>query len=84
MQADLWRCGWADELPNAEYVDLTDPAIEADFGVPVEGCEAAWQQASSALVYDSAELSSADVASVDALLAWAAKQPGSLHLPRSP
>ena len=36
VQADLWRCGWADDLPNAEYVDLTDPAIETDFGVPVE------------------------------------------------
>ncbi len=76
VQADLWRCGWADDLPNARYVDLEAPEVASDFGVPTRGCEAAWQQASSALVYDSAELEESDVASVDALLAWAEENPG--------
>ncbi len=76
VQADLWRCDWAGDLPNARYVDLDSPAVATDFGVPTRGCEAAWQQASSALVYDGAALDDADVASLDALLAWAEQNPG--------
>ncbi|ANH37358.1 hypothetical protein I601_0915 [Nocardioides dokdonensis FR1436] len=84
VQADLWACGWAADLPNAQYVDLEDPAVATDFGVPVEGCEAAWQQASSALVYDSAVLDEADVASVESLLAWSASDPGRFTYPAPP
>ncbi len=84
VQADLWACGWTADLPNAQYVDLEDPAVATDFGVPVEGCEAAWQQASSALVYDSAVLDEADVASVESLLAWSASDPGRFTYPAPP
>lgn len=84
VQADLWACGWSEDLPNAQYVDLTDPTVSTDFGVPVDGCESVWQQASSALVYDSAELDPADVASVDALLAWAEDNPGRFTYPAPP
>ena len=84
VQADLWRCGWADDLPNATYVDLGSPAVTTDFGTPVDDCESAWQQASSALVYDSAELGAADVASVSALLDWAADNPGRFTYPAVP
>lgn len=84
VQADLWRCGWADDLPNAEHVDLEDPAVATDFGVPTRGCEAAWQQASSALVYDSAQLSPADVTSVDSLLSWVGRNPGRFTYPAPP
>lgn len=83
-QADLWYCGYPDALPNAEYVDFEDPAIASDFGVPVDGCEAAWQQASSALVYDSAVLSPADVASLSALSDWAQVNPGRFAYPAPP
>ncbi|MGA8258428.1 MAG: ABC transporter substrate-binding protein [Nocardioides sp.] len=84
VQADLWRCGWSEGLPNAEFIDFDDPAITSDFGVPVDGCEAAWQQASSALVYDSAQLDDADVDSVDSLLAWAEQNPGRFTYPAPP
>jgi putative spermidine/putrescine transport system substrate-binding protein len=83
-QAGLWFCGYPDRLPNARYVDLTDPAVATDFGTPVEGCEAAWQQASSALVYDSAQLTDADVASLGALEAWARANPGRFTYPAPP
>jgi putative spermidine/putrescine transport system substrate-binding protein len=76
VQAGLWFCGWPDALPNARYVDLTDPAVATDFGVPVDGCESAWQRSSSALVYDGAQLGAADVASLPALEAWARANPG--------
>ncbi len=83
-QAGLWFCGYPAALPNARYVDLTDPAVATDFGTPVEGCEAAWQQASSALVYDSAQLTDADVASLGALEAWARANPGRFTYPAPP
>lgn len=84
VQAKLWYCDWASTLPNARYVDLADPAIANDFGVPVHGCESVWQQADSALVYDSKALSAADVASVPALLAWAKAHPGRFTYPALP
>ena len=84
VQAELWRCGWSQDLPNAQYVDLEAPEVATDFGVPVDGCEAAWQQANSALVYDSAVLDEADVASVDSLFAWAESDPGRFTYPAPP
>lgn len=84
VQAKLWDCGWPQDLPNAKYVDFSNPAVANDFGVAVEGCEAAWQQADSALVYDSAKLSSADVVSVSSLFAWAKVHPGQFTYPALP
>ncbi len=84
IQADIWSCGWANDLPNAEFIDLDNPAVARDFGVPVKGCEAVWQQANSALVYDSDKLDASDVASVDALLAWAKANPGRFTYPAAP
>ena len=58
--------------------------MATDFGTPVNGCEAAWQQANSALVYDSAALDAEDVASVDDLFAWAEANPGRFTYPAPP
>ncbi len=84
VQADLWSCGWDKTLPNSRFVDFTDPAVATDFGIPVNGCEAVWQQADSALVYDSAALDTADVASVSALFDWARANPGRFTYPAPP
>lgn len=84
MQARLWACGWPRELPNARYVDFSNPAVTHDFGTPVRGCEAVWQQADSALVYDSAKLRRADVASLSALFDWTKKHPGQFTYPAPP
>jgi len=84
LQAKLWYCGWDKDLPNSRYVDFTNPAVANDFGVPVNGCEAAWQQADSALVYDSSKLSATDIASVSALLSWAKAHPGHFTYPALP
>lgn len=84
VQAKLWYCGWDKALPNSRYVDFASPAVSSDFGVPVTGCEAVWQQAYSALVYDSSQLSTADVASVTALLDWAKTHPGRFTYPALP
>lgn len=84
VQADLWSCGWDKTLPNSQFVDFTDPAVASDFGFPVDGCEAVWQQADSALVYDSAELDAAAVTSVTTLFDWAAAHPGRFTYPAPP
>ena len=84
VQAKLWYCGWPSQLPNAKYVDLNSSAVSRDFGVPVDGCESAWQSANSALVYDSAKLRASDVASVSALFAWAKAHPGHFTYPALP
>ncbi|NUR29926.1 MAG: ABC transporter substrate-binding protein [Catenulispora sp.] len=83
-QADLWACGWPQQLPNARYVDFSSPAVASDFGVPVAGCEAVWQSANSALVYNSAALEPSDVASVSSLFAWAKAHPGRFTYPAPP
>ncbi len=83
-QAGLWHCGYVQDLPNASQVDFTDPAVRNDFGVPVDGCESVWQQADSALVYDSAALDAGDVASVGSLFAWARRNPGRFTYPALP
>lgn len=83
-QAGLWYCGYPAALPNARYLDLTAASMATDFGVPVDGCEAAWQQADSALVYDGARLAAADVASLTALSDWARSHPGLFTYPAPP
>ena len=84
QQAGLWHCGYDRDLPNARYVDFTAPTVSSDFGVPVKGCESVWQQANSALVYNSAALGAHDVRSVDSLFAWARTHPGRFTYPALP
>ncbi len=84
VQANLWSCGWDKTLPNSAFVDFTDPAVAADFGIDVNGCEAVWQQADSALVYDSAKLGTSDVASMGALFDWVRANPGQFTYPAPP
>ena len=84
VQANLWSCGWDKTLPNSQFIDFTDPAVANDFCIPVNGCEAVWQQGDSALVYDSAELGTADVASMASLFDWARANPGRFTYPAPP
>jgi putative spermidine/putrescine transport system substrate-binding protein len=84
VQADLWYCGWPEQIPSAELIDFDDPAVANDFGVPVDGCEAAWFRAASGLVYNSDALDLEDTASVDALFAWAQDNPGRYTYPAPP
>ena len=83
-QADAWYCGYDQKLENAKYVDFSNPAVANDFGLPVQGCESVWQQANSALVYDSSKLTTGDVKSVTSLFAWAKAHPGKFTYPAPP
>jgi putative spermidine/putrescine transport system substrate-binding protein len=83
-QADLWFCGWAQSLPNAEFVDWESDAIKFDFGTPVDDCEAPWNQAMSVITYNSALASAEDFATVDAMVAWMSENPGQFTYPAPP
>lgn len=83
IQADLWFCDWAEQLPNAELVPWDDATINTDFGTPVNGCEAPWNRAQSIVVYDT-EVVPDGFASVDDLLTWAEENPGRFAYPAPP
>lgn len=83
-QADAVHCGYVEDLPATENVDLSKPGIATDFGTETEGCEVPWQQATSSLVYDSTALTEADTASVESLFAWAKENPGRFTYPAPP
>ncbi|MFQ3214332.1 MAG: putative spermidine/putrescine transport system substrate-binding protein [Marivirga sp.] len=65
----LWG-PFVDKLPNAEFIDFTDPIISIDFQQPVNGMEAPWGLSQFALVYDSAKVARPpkDLASLEAYL----------------
>ncbi len=76
-QADLLYGPWADGVPNAALVDWDNPAINLDFGRPVEGYESPWSSAQFHFVYDSARLQEADLPrSYAELTSWIEQNPG--------
>jgi len=80
-EADLWREGWATQLPNAELVDQT--TVEEDFGVPVMGQESPWSRALFVLAHDGASVP-APPRSFGELLAFARDNPGRFTYPAPP
>ena len=83
-QAGIWYCDWATKIPNAKFVDWTSSAVNSDFGLAVNGCEAPWAQASSGLVYDSKVVGKSDAASLVNFVAWVKAHPGQFTYPAPP
>ncbi|CAN5881858.1 ABC transporter substrate-binding protein [soil metagenome] len=81
--ADLWFGPWAEELPNAKYIDWKSPSISRDFGYPVEGREAPWGKAQFVMIHDSAKVENPPK-TMDELLAWTAENPGRFTYPAPP
>lgn len=76
-QAAMLYPDWAQKLPNARLVNWDNPAINLDFGTPVENMESPWSSAQFQLVYDSARLNAADLPrSYAELRDWACANPG--------
>jgi putative spermidine/putrescine transport system substrate-binding protein len=76
-QADMLYKDWAQKLPNASLVNWENPAINLDFGTPVDNMESPWSSAQFQLVYDSARLSVEDLPkSYTDLKTWACANPG--------
>lgn len=81
-QAGLLYNGWAEQLPNWSYVDMTLPVRE-DFSTFIEGAASPWGRAQLIFIADREQISMPphDPAS---LLALAQAYPGKLTYPRPP
>jgi putative spermidine/putrescine transport system substrate-binding protein len=79
----LWLEDWAGELPSARFLDPADPAVATDFQVPVDGQESPWQSARFVFAHDTARLRRPP-GDLDALLAWARRNPGRFTYPAPP
>jgi putative spermidine/putrescine transport system substrate-binding protein len=82
-QAELWFGPWAEELPNARYVDWESEEINTDFGTPVNGFEAPWSQAQFVMVYDLAKVEDPP-RNMDELRAFTEENPGRFTYPAPP
>lgn len=82
-QAELWFGPWAEDLPNARYIDWESEEINTDFGTPVNGFEAPWSQAQFVMVYDSARVEDPP-RNMDELRAFTEENPGRFSYPAPP
>lgn len=76
-QANLLYPDWAQKLPNSRYVNWDNPAINLDFGYPVDNLESPWSSAQFQFIYDSARVQQGELprSYVD-LKTWACAHPG--------
>ena len=79
----LLFCGYWDIMPSMANVDQQAGTNAYDFGTPVDQCEVPWNQAQSAVFYNSALLPAPPV-DMDALLALACENPGTFTYPAPP
>lgn len=82
-KAGLWRTNWATQLPNARFLDPSDPTISSDFQVPVDGQESPWQRAAFVFAADRARVP-IPPGDLDGLLAYARANPGRITYPAPP
>jgi putative spermidine/putrescine transport system substrate-binding protein len=76
-QANLLYPDWAQKLPNAALVNWDNPAINLDFGHPVDNLESPWSSAQFQFIYDSARMNADELPrSYAALKDWACAHPG--------
>jgi putative spermidine/putrescine transport system substrate-binding protein len=76
-QSDLLLGPWSEGIPNSALVDWSNPAVNLDFGRPVDGYESPWSSAQFHFIYDSARLQEADLPrSYADLTGWIEKNPG--------
>lgn len=76
-QADMLYKDWAQKIPNAKLVDWENPAINLDFGNPVDNQESPWSSAQFQFIYDSARTDADELPrSYAELKTWACANPG--------
>lgn len=82
----LFAPGWAEQLPNWQFVDFENNAtIRTDFTIPVEGLEAPWGGAKLVFFHDTAREKTGDLpTSFLELVDWAAANPGRFSYPAPP
>jgi putative spermidine/putrescine transport system substrate-binding protein len=76
-QANLLYPDWAQKLPNSALVNWGNPAINLDFGHPVDDFESPWSSAQFQFVYESARIKTDELPhSYADLKTWACAHPG--------
>jgi putative spermidine/putrescine transport system substrate-binding protein len=76
-QADMLYKDWAQKIPNSALVNWDNPAINLDFGNPVDNQESPWSSAQFQFIYDSARTSEDELPrSYAGLKDWACEHPG--------
>jgi putative spermidine/putrescine transport system substrate-binding protein len=76
-QADLLYGPWAQNIPNSALVAWDNPAVNLDFGRPVDGYESPWSSAQFHFIYDTARMSEEDLPrSYAELTEWIEANPG--------
>ncbi|MDD2857168.1 MAG: ABC transporter substrate-binding protein [Candidatus Nanopelagicales bacterium] len=83
VQAGIWKCGWADALPNIAYTAPGDPLLASDFGTPVRGCESPWHKAQFTFAYNAARVANPPT-TMPALMTWVREHPGRFTYPAPP
>jgi putative spermidine/putrescine transport system substrate-binding protein len=69
------------KMDNAKkYLNLSDPAVNMDFGYPTDGYEAPWGKAQFSFFYDSAKVGNPPM-NTDALTGFLLKNPGKFTYP---
>lgn len=75
---------WANKLPNFALTDPeNNPTVNFDFGVPTNGMEAPWGQASLTFYYDRLSTDKPPK-TLDELVNWTAQNPGRFSYPKPP
>ncbi|MFD0916767.1 ABC transporter substrate-binding protein [Pseudahrensia aquimaris] len=82
----LYGPGWAEKLPNWQYVDVENkPTITVDFTIPTDGMESPWGGAKMVFFYDSARTKAEDLPkNVIELAKWTAANKGRFSYPAPP
>ncbi len=84
MQGLLASKGWADALPNWQYVDVAGkPTVLSDFTVATDGLESPWGMAKLVFIHDSARLPEPP-RNLQALADFAKQNPGRVSYPQPP
>lgn len=77
QQAELLYGPWAETIPNSSLVDWENPAVNLDFGRPIDGFESPWSGAQFHFIYDTARMDEEDLPrSYAALTEWIEANPG--------
>ncbi|WP_182406497.1 ABC transporter substrate-binding protein [Psychrobacter sp. GP33] len=80
---------WSNKLPNFTLTDPdNNPTVTFDFGIPTEGMEAPWGQASLTFYYDSLAIdgtkNNKPPTTLNELARWSAGHPGRFSYPKPP
>lgn len=83
-RANLLFGPWADDVPNARWIDREgNPTIVRDFTIPTDGYELAWGNSRFTFFYDSAVVRQPPTDPAT-LLAWIRAHPGRFSYPQPP